>query len=32
LLVLHIHIKVADENDATIGPNAFLASAELARP
>ena len=30
LLVLHIHIEVADHDDRAIGPDAFLAPAEFA--
>ena len=31
LLVLHIDIEIANHHDAALGPDAFLASAELAR-
>ena len=30
LLVLHVHVEVADHHDAAVGPDALLAAAELA--
>ena len=31
LLVLHVHVEVANHDDTPIGANAFLAAAELTR-
>ena len=30
LLVLHVHVEVADHDDAAVGPDALLAPAEFA--